>query len=453
MAGTLTPAELKKPNSSTKVPRIEIMRQAMQNRTALIDANGKEFFIAKTEENASAIENFKTLQKAFEVKTTNGAKIAIGKIKKSAIFGGGGAGSGGGTAQTAAAESLQCFYCAAMLREPAGKPREYFLPSILKKHALHAHTGGTTFQTAMKLDDDWHYSSYESAKIMINGGFINKSHGFHRDDAVMKTIYAAKKKAFQNNDMTVLSDDKWNPGDIWAVDRTLATQVRTLMKTESVVALNAQIVELFKARKIVGISLKKLVNGDRAKGSVINEVIQLDKHVYSGAHLMAKNISTATFFRAKGGVIRADRDTIKVEIRTPAYLGALNAEITLATARGGRAGMQQIIDGIKKHLGKTFPENNTLKSKAQSIKNGDERAIKEFWDMISTVEPTVTKEEFYKEIFEIDIDRIHSKLGSTTLIYMLAKANQAAADGFISYIINYAGSKLEESSVYLKVYE
>ena len=73
--------------------------------------------------------------------------------------------------------------------------------------------------------------------------------------------------------------------------------------------------------------------------------------------------------------------------------------------------------------------------------------------MISTVEPTVTKEEFYKEISEIDIDRIHSKLGSTTLIYLLTKANQAAADGFVSYIINYAGSKLEESSVYLKVYE
>ena len=72
---------------------------------------------------------------------------------------------------------------------------------------------------------------------------------------------------------------------------------------------------------------------------------------------------------------------------------------------------------------------------------------------VPKVAPKVTKEEFYEEISGQDVNRIHSKLGATTLVFMLANSTQKASDGFVSYIINYAGSKLEESSVYLKVYE
>lgn len=453
MAVFMVPGELKKPNSETKESRIDILERIVNNRIPVIDKNNKEVILKKDKVNLDAIKNFRTVGKKFDLITANGKIINTSDIKKSAIFGGGGAGKGGGTIQTAQAESLQCLYCAAMVREGANKPREHYTPSVIKKHATHAHLGGTTVDAALNLDDTWHYSAYHSALIMMKGNFINRNHGFHRDDRVMKAIYAAKKQAFVNSDMTVLSDDKWNPGDIWAVDKSIASVITKALNTESVTTLNADIVRLWKERKVVGISLKKIVSAQRARGSIMNEVVNLDKHAYSGGVLMAERLSTATFFRSKGGVIQADRNTIKVELRTPTYLGPLNAEITLATARGGRAGLGQIQDGAKKHLGKKFPDNNTLKTKAQSIENGNERDIAEFWAMVPKVAPKVTKEEFYKEISEQDVNRIHSKLGATTLVFMLANSTQKASDGFVSYIINYAGSKLEESSVYLKVYE
>jgi len=450
MPVAMTPQEWKKPNSQTGKPRIDILVEAIKNGTKLVTVDNKEVVIKNDKQNLQSVEMFKITGKPFDLTLKAGTKISSSKIGKTAIFGGGGAGKGGGTLQTALAESLQCLYCAAVMGEPLNKPVEYFTPSVLKKHAGKTYIGGTTVDAAIKLDETWHLSAYWTASLLRSKGYTKSSHTYHRDDPKMKAIYKAKKNAFQNSNMSVLSDDKWNPGDIWAIDTSVV--LNNVLDDTTITNLNTVLKTSFDDRKIVGISLKKVINAAQIKASVLNDGKRpLDKHKLTDASLMADNISTATFFRSKGATLIVDTN-IKIGFRTPSYLGPLNAEIELATARGGRAGLEQIIDAAKRYMQYTIPDNNTLKQQAKKIIDGDENTIKMFSEM-ATHCAKVTDAEFRAELTTQDIDRIHSKLGSTYVVYGLKKATQNKANDFVSYIMNYAGSKLEESSVYVKVYQ
>ena len=79
--------------------------------------------------------------------------------------------------------------------------------------------GNTKFKDVIALDESWHQSSYFVAKGLIRDGYISNKYTFHRDDAIMNSIYNAKVRAFKNNGMANLNNDKWNPGDIWAKDK------------------------------------------------------------------------------------------------------------------------------------------------------------------------------------------------------------------------------------------
>ena len=72
----------------------------------------------------------------------------------------------------------------------------------------------------------------------------------------MNKIYNIKKRAFANNNMPNLNNDKWNPGDIWAIESGI--DIDKSLTDESVKSLNIDLQKAFDARKIVGISLKKV---------------------------------------------------------------------------------------------------------------------------------------------------------------------------------------------------
>jgi hypothetical protein len=107
----------------------------------------------------------------------------------------------------------------------------------------------------LAISDDWKMSSYKSAKLLYDNGYINKEHSFHRDDRKMNDIYSKKKDAYRNADLKNLNNDKWNPGDIWALASDFNADN---IPTQNVRALNIYMLKQFKAKKIVGISLKKL---------------------------------------------------------------------------------------------------------------------------------------------------------------------------------------------------
>lgn len=442
----LTPAEWKKPNSATKQPRTDILIDAIKSGQSVTLVNNKEVVLKNTQENILSVQNFVKSggKKAFDLITKDGKIISSSDIGKSPMFGGGG-GAGGGTENTAIVESAQCLWTAALLGEGV-KPIEHFTPTVLSKYSNKVDIGKTTLEEIFNIDAKWAFSSYESAKALIKQGFVNNKHVFHRDSKGMKQIYAAKKVAFKNTGMSPMIDDKWNPGDIWAIDPSV--NLSEELDTTDIYALNSSLLRLYKDRKVVGISLKLVKKNVKITELNYDESL-LDTHKFKG---VAVKSSKGTFFSNKGGVIEFDAG--KMEVRPNNYLGTNKVEISGKTARGGGAGWTVLEDYVKKDLKATLLPHAKIKTDAIAMSKGDEKKMKEFYKMAKFIEPSVGKEEeFIGNLKQQDAGWIAAKYASTILCFLLVKNKGKRADEFITSIVNYAGSKSKESSVYVKVYE
>ena len=428
----MPPGQWVKVNSQTGEPRLDILRRLIKTGEKVPTVDGTEIVILNNPDNIQAVLKLEKDKKPQTLSTDKG-DINTSKIGKSAVFGGASSGSGGGTKQTASAESLQCLYCEFMVNNPAAKFEE-IQPSDLKK-LLSKKIAGTTMNDMIELDPTWHWSAYWTAKALIKKNLIDKSMKFHRGDNVMKKIYKKKDEAIRNSKnvaFTKLSDDKWNPGDIWAVKDERAIDN---LPTGSIQELNVELVKLFKQKKLIGISLKKVK--------------------FVGGRLMATFAKKASeFWRSKSAVIEFDEG--KADIRTSAEFASINFEITLKTARGGRAGYEQINSSLRKRLGKNVPTNAQLKTIAEDLNKKGERSryARVFYNMVKRIHPTVTRSEFMEGLVTKRASEVHSKIGATYILdSLVANKRNGKADLVITDLVNYAGSKLDISSIYIKVFE
>lgn len=446
---SMPPGQWVKVNSQTGEPRLDILRRLIKTGEKVPTVDGTEIVILNNPDNIQAVLKLEREKKPQTLSTDKG-DINTSKIGKSAVFGGASSGSGGGTKQTASAESLQCLYCEFMVNNPAAK-FEQIQPSDLKK-LFSKKIAGTTMNDMIELDPSWHWSAYWTAKELIRKDYITSGMTFHRGDAVMKAIYEAKNEALKNSNMVKLSDDKWNPGDIWAVSNK---SVVDNLPTGSIQELNEALVKLFNEKKLVGISLKKVLKEDSIKCIVMNEEPNAEVHKFMSGAMMATFAKKASeFWRSKSGVIEFDGG--KADIRTSAAFASINFEITLKTARGGRAGWEQINQSLRKRIGKNVPTNQQLKRIAQDLnKRGEKsRYARVFYNMVKTVHPTVTAKEFYEGLVTKRADEVHSKIGAAYVLSALyANKRNGKADLVITDLVNYAGSKLDISSIYAKVYQ
>jgi len=444
--GKLTPAELIKKNSNTGEQRIDILENAIKKGVALPLVDGSEVVLENSKENLDAVEGFKTAGKAFDLKVKTGQRvIKSSDIGKSPLFGGGIGGAGGGTQQTAIVESMQCVYLQAMLDNP-NQNIEFFTPSVMKKAYARCEVGGTTFDEIRDFDPSWHVSAFLSAEIIIKNGYVNKNQVFHRDSNTMKKIYAMKKEAFKNSGLDILTDDKWNPGDIWAVDKNFDV---SKMRTRTIQEYNEDILMAFKSRKCVGISLKLVKRNARL--SVLNDSNARPstlKYIESKTQGQQRN---NTFYSSKGGqIIYSDG---KMECRPNSQLAVIKAEILGKTARGGGASWGVISDIVKDVANITLPNNSAIVNAAKAMKRGDKTAINKFWLDAKLINSNIKEAEFKDQVPKCELDWIHGKYGVCTLLSTLQRTKGAKANEIVNSIHNYAGSQSKLSSVYVKVYE
>ena len=440
----LRPGELSKPNSKTKEPRIDILKHAAINGVTLALAkDNSEVVIANTPENITAIDNFDG-KTPFNLITTDNKEISSSQIGKSAIFGGG-AGAGGGTENTAQTESGQCLWLAAMLQY-GNQPIEFFTPSILKSAMKRIDVGGTSFDEMVSMDSAWQVSAYLSAQKIIKAGYANKKHKFHRDSDTMNYIYKkAKKEAFKNSDISALTDDKWNPGDIWAIED--GVDLKKELDTSSIGALNTSLLRLFKERKVVGISLKLVKKDAKAKEYNIEGSPQNHKFV-SGA----VKTQRGTFFSNKGGTVEFSGGTM--EIRPNNYLGANKIEIMGKTARGGGAGWGVIMAAGKRYLNVNIPAHGSIKRIAQKLASGkNKRSELYFYKMAKSADASLTFDYYMEEIRNKDAGWFSAKLAAVMIVHYLNNNKGRKADSFINAIVNYAASSSDDSSAFVKIYQ
>ena len=461
-------------NSSLVGDRLKVLVDAIENGQKIPDVDGNDVVIANTKENKDAIETFKndTKLKSVSLKLVGGGSIETNKIGKSSLFGGQGKGKGA-TGDTEKGECLQCIFLTAMSKESRGtsKPFEYYTAEILENY-YDSSKLSTDFATILSAPIQWHYSAYTSAKYLLNERIVDSTYTFHRGDRTMKAIYSAKTKALRLAGLPALQDDKWNPGDIWAVKSGF--QVSTLDKKD-IIILNNQIKDLHESGKLIGISLKivpKLT--DKATSKIFNkDGGTTEDFILTGVELKAQKAGTAKYWSAKKvGLNFKNTGTNKnytAEIRASSNGAAPSFQIEGATARGGRAGwdvQKHAVNAILKPQGLTLKNSiQYISAEAKKIKDGNTQEIEKLWSMIDTIQkdsklkPTVrgmvTKNEFMEGLNTAkgkDINFIHPKMLGTYVLYAFAKQkSQKIRDEAISYMGNHANATLDISSMFLKV--
>ena len=429
--------------------RLNALRLAIRSGDPVADVNGKDLEIANTRSNIDAIAAFENnSDTTFSLDLKNGKSVISNAIGKSPLFGGKGQGAGA-TGATAKGESLQCLYLAAMLGERRNNDFSHFSPELLKSYFNKIDTD-KTFEEMMSSEAEWHYSAYVTADYLIRKGYVNKTHVLHRGSRTMTAIYAMKKKAFKTDGKPMLNDDKWNPGDIWAVKRGL--NIESVLDASSVASLNASLKKAYDDRTIVGISLKQINSlKKRAKHSEYNlGSADLGVHKYTRSILKSERRGSS-YWTFKGGYIYFDGNK-RMDVRAPSSMGALNVEIQGKGARGGRAGYAAIMYASQMILKKKLSTNAELKTRARGMMGGkNEKAAKELWNKVNKIHSDVKWNDFWMEMQSVTVDRIHANLGATEIIDAVNSSNKKMRDEFVSYLVNMAGSKTNDSSVYVKV--
>ena len=441
----MSPTEWLKPNSQTGESRTDILRDLINKGEQIELFKGGTVIITDKEAALEAINQFEKDNKAFELMTNKG-KISSSHIGKTAVFGGGGGGSGGGTAQTKTVESAQCLWCAAMLHEGTNQPIEHFTEDVLKSYTKFISTD-EKLENILGIDEKWKTSSYLSAKYLIDNNYIVKGMTFHRGDKVMKSVYDAKNVAYKNQGLSPMKDDKWNPGDIWAKAPSYDTRK---LNTDSVIGLQKSILEGFVNKELVGISLKLVKK--KAKGKEYNIQVPPDVDDYKVHKIGAKSLGSGSgdFWSSKGGEIVYDDGVLN--IRDNSSYGTIKAEIKGKTARGGGASWGYIATATQQVFGRKLPATKNIATVARKIEKGDQKEMQKMYDVVKEVEP-MSFEDFAINISQKDGTWIHAKYGVCLILYPLVKVGGAKANRFVTKIVNYAGSKTEDSSAYIKVYE
>ena len=457
--------------------RYQVIRDAMQDRVKLTVLSGttqKDVIFNNKKENNDTLDEFELLEipkRGYKLRH-NGGLVDIGDIYKTPAFGGGFGGKDPGelssTEKTARSESLQCFYNAALAHNPRLK-FEDMSEKVLKATQHKCFTGGHPLSKAYAMNLDWHKSAYFIAKGLLKKKYIGKNYTFHRDDLIMKSIYKIKGKAYKNDGITVLSDDKWNPGDIWAVRSDINIEKafdgyddNMASATSSVASLNKRIEKLFDDKKVMGISLKAVTKESDLKIKRLNhsgDPRNTKPYKFGYVELAGKT----GFFSAKQAYLYAD-DGTKLLMANKNLGDGPNFEIILKGAKGGGGSWGvAAVAAAERYLGNHKLINNVMQQiVTRSIKAGEEKPIDYLWNNVKTVQNSplckdrfddiVTEEQFREQLKAAREDQIHAKAFQAAMLAALVKASPKNRSLWLDWVINYAGSTLADSSVYLKAY-
>lgn len=436
--------ELQKPNSNTGEPRIAILRKLIKNRDPLQLKKGGTAIVTDIEDALQKLNAFE--QAPSNISFVFGDKmIPLSQLKKSEVFGGGSSGAGSGTKDTARNECHQAVMCQAML-DHGLQAEEFFTHDILKA-AYQKVKVDVDLKTILSAPDAWVSSSYNIAKMLVKEGYINKSMTFHRGDAKMIKIYALKNQAYKNNGFKPLKDDKWNPGDMWALSTDF--NVDKELPITSVGALNKAILKHFNDRRLVGISLKGPMLKFPTPLKEYNNQYPPDTDNHK-LKKVALESNRGNFWSSKSSTI--EYDTGALNLKDNANGEAVKAEIKGSKARGGGLSWGVLQEFIKRETGKIVPDHaKGVKKIAQKIKKGDKRSIKIFYTMFKHFYPNVTDKEFYAELDQKDWFWVSAKLGSLYICYYIDINTGRKANAIVTQFVNYAGSSTLDSSTYVKL--
>ena len=464
----LTPAEWEK-----RPERFEKLRTAMKDKIKVIHfkskTNQEEMIVKDTADNKKVIKDFENVilnttgsarTKAMkelptiELDTSLG-KVPITSIAKSLHFGGEPTG-GGMSGATAKGESLQCVMLDALIKHGTAKDYDFFTQQNILETSFNNVKVDKKFKDIMQavlLAPQWHRSGYMIGKKLIKEGYVTKDHELFRGKGKMTEIYKLKKNAYAAEGKPGLSNDKWNPGDIYAIKKTV--DVKKVLQDHSVAALNVSLSEAFRKRDIVPISLK-IAPDFKDEGSIKLTVYNLDRLPEKQRKFDRLTLAKKKFWGSKSATLFIDGQ--QLDFRSFSDFVAVNMEILGGKARGGKVGYKQQLYAAKEFLNaKNLPENQKIVIQSRKIhtelSTGKIGADTEkFWSMVQETDTNITEKDFYDYPRTRKAADVHSKLAATYVCHAIMKANMKNKNQFATNVFNIASSQTADSSVYVKAF-
>ena len=442
----MTPADLKK--EAGKGPYKGIARSQI---IKLKIADKKEF----TLNNGAKIKGTNWDEKTYTL-FVGTRKISLKEIKKDPDFGGGG--SGAGADVTAIVECGQALVCSliynVMKKEIKWEDLTY---EGLQKAMQYCYLTETLDTIIERSPPEWVQSYVKSANILYrNYKMSGTPVYFHRGSKFMNEVYSGKKIVFDADKKSdnpqapgSFSDDKWNPGDIWM------TTLKTVpsISTDSWASLNKDIYDLAQAKKLIGVSLKKV--GASAHIEEYNALSNKQTKEYRYASFRVTSASERgplpPFFNSIDLYMSiGDRE---VQFRATSGEASWQGEIKGATAAGGKIGGGNVNFYLKKYVGKGLfdkSEDEVLKFvKTKDFFNEFYALYKKHFDG-----KILPYEEFVMNANTKQKDSkgyLFSKYMNMKFIDIFLSANTSTRNKIATDFVRYAASNTDQSSFFVKI--
>jgi hypothetical protein len=362
----------------------------------------------------------------------DGNSYSLSNFEKTKEFGSG-SGIGGGSKSTDIQESSQSVVNAITYEIIKGEISSEDLTPENIETAYQLCDVSSTLEECKEFitsQTSWLDTFISSANILYSN-YKNPNFQQHRGSDFVKGIYDAFKEAKKTQNLSFQSD-KWNPADIWMVDKSILNMP---FPTE-IGELNSTLANLYADNKLLGISLKKTTKS--ANISVYNIDEQDAKgYKYEGSDSRETNNNTVIVY-----------DDGKITFRTFNFATNFAGEISGKIASHGKIGHGAINDIFKLNNVPLLPSAKEVQDK---IKSKDPKFIEEFTQNYSQIVKPTTQGEMEVLIEEKDLNWLVSKYLSTLIASIIESESPSTQNEIISDIIRYASSVTKFSSVFIKI--
>lgn len=237
--------------------------------------------------------------------------------------------------------------------------------------------------------------------------------------------------------------DKWNPSDIWLVDKALVNY--NFNQFTSILELNDWLRKQFDAKKIYGVSLKQV--DKKAKVEVYN----YEKR--SSVEVTGWDLGKSGFVSALNGTIYHSAGSMIIRNfgRPENVAGEINGRL----AQGGKVGSGEMFSIFREH-DSTFSTKSKKEIMAM-FDNDSKKVYDHLYKQMQTLDPeTAGKYNMDKFVSEIEAkgnrdNYIISKWQVCDLMTSLKKMSKETQTQLLNDMISYASSSTEVSSVFYKV--
>lgn len=349
--------------------------------------------------------------------------------------------SGAGSEVTALAESLQVYACAT--RQHLGKDLGD-ISLITEKTIVDSYANRTLKQCMAGLDEGWFYSVINTANALfkdIPGATRGKKYRFYRGGKLVYSIYDEWRRLKSGSG--IVSNDKWNPADIWMIKKTYKHQYGFNTLTE----YNRYMYNVFNSADCIGISLKKLIKNAPAHSKIFN-VGQPPTVEYTGIRLH-KNLTETKDIYIRYNEEGRDNEIQLRNFSSRPVRSSWQGEIKGKASAGGKIGgniiLKSAVDTGVNPQSLVWPNKAPIDKPRDSDFIEFATAFKKLSGSIEKLENLITQA---KERHRYDKAWWFSKYMGIMFVSEVIK--QKKMDALCSYIFQYASSATKNSSVFIK---